>query len=231
MARPGTGSRSNSGSPAAGVRRHDRAHNAERPLPSLWRRGRRILYGREGAALAKGSRETIQERAMSDLTNVIVGIVLIVVGAIWGILLIPGVTDRLPRLKAPRLQPAPGGLRKRLKQDTFALVADLQAYVHAHPQKSTIESMMDARRTALIEDEDQAAAEYLAWMRPEQDRRDKEGQELTEQFAGRLNHVLAGYRKLDMVDDEAVRHMRWKLKTTFFTQELVADLDGLWRRL
>jgi len=150
------------------------------------------------------------------------------------------VTSRLPRPSIERgdglvirVRPPEHGGKRRLRQETTALVKDVRAFLKTQPAPYT-ESMREhtemTRQMQNVTEEERNAiwTEYTQQMT---ERHARETQNLAERFGGRLLYLSGEYRRLGLLKDADAHHMQWMANSVGWLAQAANELEALALRL
>jgi hypothetical protein len=159
-----------------------------------------------------------------------IGYAALTLGILLLALLLPAVTDRLPRLVYTRgiegrgilMKPAPGGRRKRLRREVAELARDAHAFLRARkpdhldfyrPNPSDDDA---TREQKWHEHSQRLTADY-----------DREKSEVTAHFGGRLSHAVDEFRRLGMLTEDEHRLLTWDVVSRSSLLEMTVKLESL----
>jgi hypothetical protein len=134
---------------------------------------------------------------------------------------------------AVRIRPPEAQGKKRLQQETFALVRDIWEYAKNRP--NPIDSVMSFQQTlALDRDDSLSQAEktriYREQMDKEMQHHAQEGMALEERFGGRVRYVVQEYLRRGMLADNDAKVMERSFSLHWIRSTAV-QLEALARRL
>jgi hypothetical protein len=136
---------------------------------------------------------------------------------------------------ALRFRPPEARGKKRLQQETFALVRDIRDYVNSRPDPSLLAISSFQETLALDRDDSLSQAEktriYRERLSKEMEDHAQEGRELEERFGGRVRYVVQEYLRRRMLTDNDAKVMESGSSSLHWIRRTAVHLEALARSL
>lgn len=129
--------------------------------------------------------------------------------------------------------PARAGNRK-LRRDSFALVAEITTYVQSQPSSVATSSAEFQARTREMKAAKTKDARYEVFSRHGSrtfERTERESQQMLALFGGRIKALAAQYRRRGLLDDATAYRLDWFSTSLAFLPQAAAILESLARQL
>lgn len=177
-------------------------------------------------------------------TSPVLGTILIGLAALWALMVVPPVAQRLPHLAvergsradgiAVRIRPPEAQGVKKLRKETDSLVHDIHEFLRSsEPPWADVIIGTRATHRAMAAAETEEETNHL-WDQSIQElleRSARERQQLAALFGDRLRYVLHEYRQRGMISDSDARHIEWEAQSIGWLHEAATALGALSKRL